>query len=229
MNMNKNCTKLTHIAIGFFALVTVLTPSADAVLVEIRADAGNIASIDPNSPESAAGFLVNEPVKFQFTFDLTTPDLFATTGVAFYSDPSAKVRLIGQTSGASLRYADGLDVTLLNNAGIEFRSVSNPANATDTLVIANDIDYIGFAPFFTDVDDLPQVFEDLVDTPFPSRGFTWSTSYWNGSAPVVGMFFPGPPNPATFELIAIPEPSAFLCGGLIAAVVSSGYRPPRRH
>lgn len=203
---------------GAAMLAGATTVNAD--VLEIRADASRfIEFIDPSSPEAAAGFQFGEAVTMEFTFDSSVTDSNPNPGRGSFEDPSATYRLIGNTSGAVLDYAPGLRICFLSDESIRIGSLANPSDAFNTPVLAAAVTWENNPAnqVFSDINDLTQVFVDLFATSFDTASdFFGTTSYWDGSSPVVGMELGGPPAGASFTLI--PSPSTVALLGLAGLV-----------
>ncbi|MEO0854961.1 MAG: PEP-CTERM sorting domain-containing protein, partial [Cyanobacteria bacterium J06648_11] len=197
----------------------IAAPAAEAAIVSVGSlNVGPVFFLDPLGPEATAGFLIGENVLLDFTFDDTTPDDDAAIGSAQYNDPNSVVTLTGETSGASVVYAPGIELEFDNNEELEIDDIGGDADAVNTPLLEGDIDFNTLGtPFFTDVDNLALSLFELNTIPFPNQtDDTATTTFFNGVNAVDGMRF-GP-------VPAVPEPSTTL--GAIA--LGGGFLWKRR-
>lgn len=215
--MTRSMTLIASSVLTFHAAA----PLSAAAIVEIRADASNqVVSIDPNSPEAAAGFQVGEAVTLEFTFDTSIQDSNGAAGRGLYNDPNATYRLIGNTSGATLEYSPGLRINLINEGALLIGSLANPADPANTPVLSRNIIWENnpTTSIFSDVNDLSQVIADLLVASFDrQRNVPSETTFWDGNGFAVGMFMEAPPKFAAFTLI--PSPGAAGLLGLAGLVL----------
>lgn len=205
---------------------------ASAGIISLQIDhAGPVTSIVASSPEQAAGFINGEDIRINFTFDDSVADLRPGTGTSKWQDPNATLTLTGLTSGASLAYLGGLDIEVDDDQEFELEGIPANATALTTPILGGDFDLntLGTS-FFTDPDDLSQIFADLLAAPFPNASInSASTSFWDGSGSVIGMEFGPAPASGTITggytgQAPIPAPLALLVPGLIGLALTQARR-----
>ncbi|MEM9066181.1 MAG: GC-type dockerin domain-anchored protein [Planctomycetota bacterium] len=201
---------LSALVVSSVLLTTAATPT-EASVIELRASISReILFIDPNSPEASAGFQLGESVTVEFSFDTSITDTAPNSNSVLFDDPEATYRLIGDTSGAILEYSPGLRIRLFNDFAFKIQSIANPADASNPLVLAGAAVWQNnpTTTIFNDTSDLSRVFDDLLATTFDTAdGIPCSTSYWDGSQPLLAMNMRGPLPGTRFEPISNPGPT----------------------
>lgn len=196
---------------------------AGAAIISLQIDhAGPVTFIDASSPEQAAGFVNGEDIRINFTFDDSVADQRPGAGTSKWQDPNATLTLTGLTSGATLAYLGGLDIEVDDDEEFELEGIPTSATALITPILGGDFDLdTQGTSFFTDPDDLSQIFADLLAAPFPNASSNAAdTRFWDGSTSVSGMEFGPAPASVTITSgdtgqVPIPAPLALLVPGLI--------------
>lgn len=208
--MKKTTGRLRKVLTALASSAVLGATSVHATVVTLQFDdVGTINTINPTSPEAAAGFLLNERLILQATFDDATVDSETNVGDGNFDDPNGFLKLIGVTSGASLIYTGGVEIEVDDDEEFEIESLAPNASATNTSIISGDIDLdTQGTSFFTNPDVLATVVADLLANPFPSVTLAEAnTDFWLGSTTDLGMDFGPSSNPTIITAItAVPEP-----------------------
>jgi|GEM_PF-5047813 len=230
-------TFVRPLSIALTVLASSLLPQvAHAATLSFQVDdVGIIHTINAGSPEAAAGFIMDERLLMQFSFDDAIADADADADAGNYSDASATLTLIGKDSGATLSYLGGLSLIVEEDA-LEITGLPSSATAGQSPVLAGELELeTSGAAFFSNVNDLSTVFADLLASPFPNNSASLAaTEFFNGSSTVGIQFGPAsastqfsllPADPSGDPTATTPEPTSFIA---LVAVLLGGVRCRRR-
>ena len=223
--MTQITQNLLKIGGGSLSALLVFTgaESASAVVVNVGTfDVGPITFLDPDSPETAAGFQLGENVLLDFTVDNSVADVEPNIGDGNFDDPNGIITLTGAISGATIDYAGGIEIEIDDDEEFEIESLISDATSTDSPILAGDIDFdTQGTPFFTDPDDLALSLSELQASSFNSQSTNDArTEFFNPSTGTdeTGMRFG--PVPAD-NLVS--EPIPFEAEGTMGLAALGGF------